>query len=88
MPIPGKPGRIQVLVRNVNEMSQFWSWGELDQETPAPMAKVLETGQRITVTQKHGFTSVLAPLYDSLGEVAGLVEVVTRQDADPRENVK
>jgi hypothetical protein len=88
MPVPGKPGQIQVLVRNVNEMSQFWPWGALSQETPPAMTKVLEKGERITVTEKPGFVSVLAPVYDSLGDIAGLVEVVTRQGGDPRENVK
>jgi hypothetical protein len=88
MPIPGKPGRIQVLIRNVNEMSQFWTFGALEQDTPAPMASVLETGRRITVTGKPGFVSVLAPVYDSLGDIAGLVEVVTRENGDPREGVK
>jgi hypothetical protein len=88
MPIPGNPGRIQILVRNVNEMSQFWPWGALSQETPAPMTKVLEKGERITVTEKPGFVSVLAPVYDSLGDIAGVAEVVTRLGGDPRENVK
>ena len=32
--------------------------------------------------------SVLAPVYDSLGDIAGLVEVVSRLTPDPRENVK
>ena len=88
MPVPGKPGQIQVLIRNVHEMSQFWPWGALTQETPAAMAKVLEKGERVTVTEKAGFVSVLAPVYDSLGEIAGLVEVVTKTGGDPRENVK
>ncbi|MGE5645403.1 MAG: hypothetical protein ACM336_06380 [Acidobacteriota bacterium] len=88
MPIPGKPGRIQVLIRNANETSQFWTWGALHQETPPPMARVLAGGARITVAEKPGITSVLAPVYDSLGDIAGLVEVVARDAADPRENVK
>jgi hypothetical protein len=76
MPVPGMPGQVQVLIRNVNELSQFWSFGQLNQNIPAPMTKVLETGQRITVTEKPGFISVLAPVYDSLDDVVGLVEVV------------
>jgi hypothetical protein len=32
-------------------------------------------------------TSVLAPVYDSLGDIAGLVEVVGRDRPDPQENV-
>jgi hypothetical protein len=76
MPVPGMPGQVQVLIRNVNELSQFWSFGQLNQNIPAPMTKVLETGQRITVAEKSGLISVLAPVYDSLGDVVGLVEVV------------
>jgi hypothetical protein len=79
MPVPGLPGQVQVLIRNVNELSQFWSFGQLHQDIPAPMAKVLETGQRVTVTEKPGFTSVLAPVYDSLGDAVGLVEVVAHE---------
>jgi hypothetical protein len=32
--------------------------------------------------------SVLAPVYDSLGDIVGLVEVVSQARPDPRENVK
>ena len=76
MPLPGDPGKIQVLIRNVNEWSQFWTWGALTQETPAVMRQVLETGRRETVMQKPGMVSVLAPVFDSLGDAVGLVEVV------------
>ncbi len=76
MPVPGEPGKIQVLIRNVNEWSQFWTWGVLTQETPTAMKQVLETGRRETVMQKPGMVSVLAPIFDSLGDTVGLVEVV------------
>ncbi len=76
MTVPGEPGKIQVLIRNVNEWSQFWTWGALTQETPAVMRQVLETGRRETVKQKPGMVSVLAPVLDSLGDTVGLVEVV------------
>lgn len=76
MPIPDHPGKIQAVVRNVNQFSQFWTFGALDQETPPPMRSVLDSGQRVTVKNKPGWISVLAPVYDSLGDVAGLVEVV------------
>jgi hypothetical protein len=52
------------------------------------MKEVLETGRRITIKQKPGYISVLAPVRDSLGDVAGLVEVVSQQRADAHENVK
>ncbi len=76
MPLPNDPGKVQVLIRNVNEWSQFWTWGVLTQETPAVMRQVLATGRRETVRQKPGMVSVLAPVFDSLGDTVGLVEVV------------
>jgi len=76
MPVPGDSGKIQILIRNVNEWSQFWTWGALTQETPAVMKQVLQTGRRETVRQKPAMVSVLAPVYDSLGDTVGLVEVV------------
>ncbi len=83
-PVPGETGKIQVLIRNVNEWSQFWTWGALTQETPAVMRQVLETGRRETVRQKPGMVSVLAPVFDSLGDTVGLVEVVAFEpDAAP-----
>jgi len=88
MPVLADPPRIQILVRNVNEMSQFWRWGDLHSEMPAEMKRVLDTGERVTVRKRPGMISVLAPVYDSLGDIAGLIEVVSRDHADPRENVK
>jgi hypothetical protein len=88
MPLPTKPPRIQILIRNVREMSQFWSWGVMHQETPPEMRRVLETGERVAVRRRPGMLSVLAPVRDSLGDVVGLVEVVAQAAPDPRENVK
>ena len=79
MPVPTDPPRIQVLIRNVNEMSQFWSFGALHQPVEPEMQKVLSKGERVTVTRKPGFVSVLAPVRDSLDDIVGLVEVVARQ---------
>ena len=69
-------------------MSQFWPWGKLFQDTPKPMRTVLETGQRLTVTEKTGYVSVLAPVRNSLGDIVSLAEVVSRVEPDSRENVK
>jgi hypothetical protein len=88
MPAPGETPRVQVVIRNVNEMSQFWKFGELTMAMPAEMKQVLDTGERVTVKKRPGMVSVLAPVYDSLGDIAGLVEVVSRVTPDPRENVK
>jgi len=88
MPVPSVPPRIQILIRNVHEMSQFWTWGDLHQEIPPEMKSVLDTGERVTVSRRPGMTSVLAPVYDSLGDIVCLVEVVSQTGLDPHENVK
>lgn len=86
--MPLTPDRIHIVIRNPNEMSQFWTWGALHQEMFPPMKQVLAGGKRITVKQKPGYISVLAPVYASLGDVAGLVEVVAQAKPDTHENVK
>jgi len=88
MPVAAAPDRVQIMIRNVYEMSQFWNWGALHQPMPAEMKKVLDTGQRVTVRRRPGMVSVLAPVYDSLGDIIGLVEVVSQAGRNPRENVK
>jgi hypothetical protein len=88
MPLKGPPGRIHIVIRNRYEMSQFWTWGQLTQEMPPVMRAVLETGKPVTVKQKPGIISVLTPVRNSLGDMVGLVEVVSRLEPDPRENVK
>jgi hypothetical protein len=76
LPVEEKPGKIQILIRNANEWSQFWTWGTLVQDMDPAMKRVLETGKRETVSQKAGIISVLAPVYDSLGDIVALAEVV------------
>jgi len=88
MPVPSNPPRIQILIRNVHEMSQFWTWGDLHQQMPPEMRRVLDTGERVTVSRRPGMISVLAPVCDSVGDIVGLVEVVSQAGPDPRENVK
>ena len=88
MPLPGSPARIQIVIRNRHEMSQYWEWGKLYQPMFSDMKQVLDTGRRLTAAKKAGFVSVLAPVKNSLGDVVGLVEVVSRTAVDPRENVK
>ena len=41
-----------------------------------------------TFRGKRGMISVLAPVYDSLGDIVGLVEVVSQEKRDLWENVK
>ena len=88
MPIEGHSGKIQLVIRNKNEMSQFWNWGELYGDMVPQMGTALKTGQRVTVTSKPGWISVLAPVHNSLGDVVGLIEAVSRIKVDVHENVK
>ena len=88
MPVPGDSSRVQVLIRNANEISQFWKWGDLHQPWPPEMLQVFKTGKAATVAQKPGFVSVLAPVFNSLGDIVGVVEAVSQRNFDPRENVK
>jgi hypothetical protein len=88
MPISGQPDKIRIVIRNANEMSQFWTWGALYQDMFPQMKQVLETGRRLTVTDKPGWVSVLAPVRNSLGDVVALVEVAGQERPEPHENVK
>lgn len=88
MPLDKDLKRVHIAIRNRYEMSQFWEWGKLEQPIFPLMRSVLETGKRLTVKQKPGYVSVLAPVRNTLGEVVGLVEVVGQAQFDTRENVK
>lgn len=88
LPVEAETPTIHIVIRNVHEMSQFWTWGDLHQETPEEMQRVLETGEQVTVSKDGAMVSVLAPVYDSLGDIVGLVEVVGRQEENEQENVK
>jgi hypothetical protein len=88
MPIPGHTDKIRVVIRNAHELSQFWPWGALYQNMIPEMKTVLETGRRVTVTQKPGWVSVLAPVSDSLGDIVAVVEVASQRQLDPQGNVK
>jgi hypothetical protein len=88
MPVAGHPESIRVVIRNAHELSQFWPWGALTQNMIPEMKTVLETGRRVTVAQKPGWVSVLAPVSDSLGDIVAVVEVASQRQLDPHENVK
>ena len=88
MPFKQDPKKIQILIRNRYEMSQFWAWGDLFQNQTPKMAEVLATGKPQTVVQEGDFVSVLTPVFNSLGDAVGLVEVVSRLQPNPQEHVK
>jgi hypothetical protein len=78
MPIVGHPGKVRIVIRNVHDLSQFWPWGALYQDMIPQMEQVLKTGGRVTVAEKPGWVSVLAPVYNSLGDSVALVEAVSQ----------
>ena len=84
----GNPQKIQILIRNQYEMSRFWTWGVLHQAIPPDMVEVLSSGKPKTVTGNDDLISVLTPVYNSLGEIVGLVEVAGRVRMNWQENVK
>lgn len=89
MPLKADLSLVHIVIRNRYEMSQFWPWGKLSQDTPAVMRKVLSEGVTETVSSgDSGYISVLAPVRNSLDEIVGLVEVVTKTPLDARESVK
>lgn len=88
MPLTPDLSRVHIVIRNRYEMSQFWPWGKLSQPTPAVMRTVLSDGSTQKSIGADGYVSVLAPVRNSLDEIVGLVEVVTRLPLDMRENVK
>ena len=88
MPFRQDPKKIQILIRNRHEMSQFWTWGVLFQDQTPKMAEVLATGKPQTIVQKGDFVSVLTPVFNSLGDPVGLVEVVSRLQPNLQEHVK
>ena len=88
MPFKQDPKKIQILIRNRYEMSQFWAWGVLFQDQTPEMAEVLATGMPRTIAQKGDFVSVLTPVTNSLGDRVGFVEVVSRLHLNPQEHVK
>ncbi len=75
MPVPTTQD-IHVVIRNRYNLSQFWN-GELQQKMPLEMEEVLKTGKSVTVEKNPGMISVLAPVRNSLGQIVGLVEVVS-----------
>jgi hypothetical protein len=78
---PGKPDKIQIVIRNTNEFSQFWQSALREQDLLPPMKSVLQTGQRVTVADKPPWVSVLAPIHNSLGDIVGFVEVVSTKSS-------
>jgi hypothetical protein len=77
MPVPTTPD-IQLVIHNKYNLSQFsGTEGRMQQTMPPEMLQVLKTGKQVIYQKKPGMISVLAPVRNSLGEIVGLVEVVS-----------
>jgi hypothetical protein len=85
MPVPTTHD-IQLVIENKYNLSQFWTFGDLRQAMPPVMQEVLKTGKPSTVQKAPGMLSVLAPVRNSLGEIVGLVEVVSSTLPPPPAN--
>ncbi len=79
----GQPDLVHIVIRQNPGWSQFYTWGMQASEPTPEMTRVLEKGERVFVRAKppRDHVVVLAPIRDSLGDVVGFVEVVTRQRA-------
>jgi hypothetical protein len=85
MPIAGHPDKVRIVIRNAHDLTQFWPWGALYQDMIPQMEQVLKTGRRVTVSEKPGWVSVVALVYNSLGDVVALVEAVSQIRLDTRD---
>ena len=79
----GRPDLVHMVIRQNPGWSQFYTWAMQATEPTPEMTRVLEKGERVFVRAKppRDHIVVLAPIRDSLGDVAGFVEIVTRQRA-------
>lgn len=72
----------------LSRFSQLWPWGALYQDMIPTIRQVLSSGRRVAVVKRPRRVAVLAPVYDSRGDIVGLVDAVTQQPVDPLGNVK
>ncbi len=85
MPVPTTHD-IQLVIENKYNLGQYWTLGDLRQAMPPEMQEVLKTGKQAVYQETPGMVSVLAPVRNSLGEIVGLVEVVSSTLPPPQVN--
>jgi hypothetical protein len=78
-PIDGLAGYVTLAVQN-GSSHRYYRFGQEKLALPAEMARCLETGQTVVAPLEHPSQTVaiLAPVFDSLGDVAGIVELTTQ----------
>jgi hypothetical protein len=79
-PVPGQARRIAMATPGSQKLSQFWKPGDGDIEQSFAIRKVFDPGQRMTVKDKAGWISVLAPVLDSAKTVVAMLEIACRYD--------
>lgn len=80
MPSAVKPERWHVLIYTLVSGKQMMNKADLISGVPDPeLLQVFNTGERVVVSKNKGETSVLTPVYDSLGQIVAVVEVFGRE---------
>jgi hypothetical protein len=82
VPVEGLEGTMTLAVQN-GSLHRYYHFGQEKLETPAEMAECIKTGQTVVAPLKHPSRTitVLAPVFDSLGDVAGVVEFSAQHPA-------
>jgi len=77
--VEGLAGHVTLAVQN-GSMHRYYHFGQEKLALPAEMAHCLETGQTVVAPLEHPCQTitVLAPVFDSLGDVSGIVELAAR----------
>jgi hypothetical protein len=76
--VEGLEGYVTLAVQNGN-VHRYYRFGQEKMELPAEMAECVRTGQPVVAPLEHPSQTltVLAPVFDSLGDVVGIVELST-----------
>lgn len=76
VPVKGREGHVTAAVHN-GTLHRYWTFGQLLRKADGALAECLRTGSVTTVgpEAEDRWLTVLAPVRDSLGDIAGLVEI-------------
>jgi hypothetical protein len=79
VPIEALAGYVTLAVQN-GSLHRYYRFGQEKLALPAEMARCLKTGQTVVAPLEHPSQTitVLAPVFDSLGDVTGIVELTAR----------
>lgn len=80
--VEGLEGYVTLAVQN-GSVHRYYRFGEVKIELTAEMSECIRTGQTVVAPLEHPSQTltVLAPVFDSLGEVVGIVELSTLHPA-------